>query len=87
LLRFLSILALCALNLAALPARAQDAPDHSPPDWQPTGLGVASTELFAPTSGAPPATTQDGLMRSDDGGQTWRLIPPPAPGAHITEAE
>lgn len=58
-----------ALLLAGLPgaARAQN-----PPDWVLTGLTDTTVgTLFGPASGAFFAGTEGGLVRSNDGGQTW----------------
>ena len=40
-------------------------------DWTATSLTSRAARLFTPTSGALLAATTDGLMRSDDAGDTW----------------
>jgi photosystem II stability/assembly factor-like uncharacterized protein len=47
---------------------------QSGPDWIETPLTSATTRLFTPGSGALLATTNDGLMRSDDAGDTWYAV-------------
>lgn len=46
----------------------------STPDWMATSLTSPTQRLFAPSSGALLATTSDGLMRSDDAGDTWQPV-------------
>jgi photosystem II stability/assembly factor-like uncharacterized protein len=83
-------LRVCALlSVVALPfavgagdgAQAQTPDDDenqgSGVDWIDTSLTSPTTRLFTPTSGALLATTSDGLMRSDDAGDTWYLIDSP----------
>ena len=64
-------------------------------DWEQTPMTSAVWKLFAPRSGALLAWTagnpdgsersRDGLVRSDDGGESWRTIPLPTPpsGARV----
>ena len=44
------------------------------PDWTDTALTSPATRLFTPTSGALLALTSDGMMRSDDAGDTWYQV-------------
>ena len=64
----LAVLLACCL---AGRARAEEEPV---PSWESTGLTEPAGQLFTPASGAFFATVKDGLMRSDDGGATWRAI-------------
>ena len=57
-----------AMGLAAPTALAGQDPGS---DWQDTPLTSPTTRLFTPSSGALLAITSDGLMRSDDAGDTW----------------
>lgn len=54
-------------------------------DWERTGLTDSAAQLFVPRSGALLARTDTALMRSDDGGATWRSVPlPPGPLGALT---
>src|SRR5262245_16770572 len=46
--------------------------------WTQTGLATPAFELMTPTSGALFARTRDGLMRSNDAGDTWASVTLPA---------
>jgi photosystem II stability/assembly factor-like uncharacterized protein len=77
---FLVIALLFAVG-GGIGARAQTPDDDenqsSGVDWTDTSLTSPTTRLFTPTRGALLATTSDGLMRSDDAGDTWYVIDSP----------
>src|SRR4051794_24310958 len=77
-----SVLVLVSLLLAALTLSAAPVRGAPAADWQPTGLTIPAHRLFAPASGALLAAGDDRLLRSDDGGDTWRDIPLP-PNAEL----
>jgi photosystem II stability/assembly factor-like uncharacterized protein len=53
--------------------------------WEALGLGVQGvSRLYTPTSGALLVETQHGLIRSDDGGLTWRLVDQPPDTNSVT---
>lgn len=71
-LSMLFLALLTATDAGAITARAQaDSVDH---DWTLTGLGDPVVRLFTPASGAFFAQTAETLLRSDDGGSTWRSV-------------
>jgi photosystem II stability/assembly factor-like uncharacterized protein len=84
-LRASALLFVCVVLLLAvgggIGARAQASDDDenqsSGVDWTDTSLTSPATRLFTPAGGALLATTTDGLMRSDDAGDTWYLIDSP----------
>ena len=54
---------------------AQSASDGlTPSDWTDTPVTSPTSRLFTPSSGALLASTSDGLMRSDDAGDTWYQV-------------
>lgn len=67
------LLAALLVGLAA-PTRADE---PAVPAWEPTGLSEPTEQLFTPASGAFFARTKDTLLRSDDGGATWRPVAVP----------
>jgi photosystem II stability/assembly factor-like uncharacterized protein len=79
-LRWLVILP--ALLLLATTAPASSALGAQAPDWEPLGIGEAVVRLFTPASGAFFVQTASGLMRSDDGGTTWRAVDLPPQGPY-----
>jgi photosystem II stability/assembly factor-like uncharacterized protein len=74
------VASLAALLLAGGQLGGAIARPPTQPSWEPTGLGVATTRLFAPASGAlfAQAAAPDGLQRSNDGGMTWAPVAVPA---------
>ena len=69
---WLLVVILLALGCGGVWAQAPGA------DWELTGLTEGVSRLATPASGAFFAWTRDGLMRSDDGGASWRpLVLPP----------
>lgn len=77
------VLALLSTGVTAAPAREATASavrQQTADDWQPTVLSERVWSVAAPASGALFAVTESALMRSDDGGATWRAIElPPYP--------
>lgn len=51
-----------------------EAPAPLPAAWLQTGLQGPAGALYTPSSGAFFSRTERGLQRSDDGGDTWRLV-------------
>jgi photosystem II stability/assembly factor-like uncharacterized protein len=80
-----SALLLIALVLAATIVSAEPARGAPASAWEPTGLSAPVNRLFAPASGALLAAGDAGLLRSDDGGTSWRDVPLP-PGADLSVA-
>jgi Sortilin, neurotensin receptor 3, len=62
-----------APRAVAVLAQSSDTTGNAP-DWTDTPLTSATTRLFTPSSGALLASTADGLMRSDDAGETWYAV-------------
>jgi photosystem II stability/assembly factor-like uncharacterized protein len=52
-------------------------------DWTDTSLTSPASRLFTPSSGALLAITSDGLMRSNDGGDTWRAVATPGTPLYV----
>jgi photosystem II stability/assembly factor-like uncharacterized protein len=80
----LLIVTVLLLTVTALIAPFADLPPASPAmaaDWQPTGLTEQTYNLYTPASGAFFARTATAVMRSDDGGTTWRQVTLPAEAA------
>jgi photosystem II stability/assembly factor-like uncharacterized protein len=76
-------LTLASLAILAAPASllAQSA---SVGDWEPTGLAEPAYRLHTPASGALYASAQPGLLRSDDGGASWRPVGLPPEAWNVT---
>jgi photosystem II stability/assembly factor-like uncharacterized protein len=77
---FAACLGLILVTAQTTLVRAQDGSTTdqggAPPDWIATPITVPAKQLFAPSSGALFAATDDGaLQRSDDGGVSWRAVP------------
>jgi len=70
----LAFILVAGLVMSAPPADAREADG-----WQPTGMTDWIYQLRAPTSGALFAWTEWTMHRSDDAGETWRIVDlPPA---------
>jgi photosystem II stability/assembly factor-like uncharacterized protein len=65
---------LCLVSAGQALAAQADQDQPGDPIWEATGLSEPVFELFTPTSGAFFAQTPGGLQRSDDGGDTWRIV-------------
>jgi photosystem II stability/assembly factor-like uncharacterized protein len=68
-------LTLALMSIMGPQAAAQGDDDQGGgPDWVDTPLTSSTSRLFTPSSGALLAATSDGLMRSDDAGDSWYPI-------------
>ena len=76
---------------AILPGALTAGPDNRPrilapraqaPDREPLGIGEAVVRLFPPGAACLFVQTASGLMRSDDGGTTWRAVDLPPQGPY-----
>src|SRR5688572_4238432 len=70
-IRLSGILAMALAVVWSATAQAQSAPT---PEWTQTSLTGPVKRLYTPASGALFARTNDGLVRSDDGGTRWLAV-------------